>query len=304
MLRYIRVKVSKLVLGFSVLLIATIIWGVAFHRTFQEYHKYCDWFRVSEAGVPDPYYVWNGGLYVTITTEFLLLIWIPLIGYSVREKVCPYLERRLSYGDLKRFYDSASRSTYNKLHGTVLRYFKSVNRKASLKIADWSMRCETLQHVGILIKVFKWVILPVSLLYVCVEFCFLGQNALDSMFCGILIFFYSNFLPDIPSIYRRKIYHNIRDTTEDLPWYKKYALLLFAPLFIVAFYRGIRLGWKTTETFHNFKSLAVYTVFLFALSCLLFGSFPISFGDVTEILSLPLYGSIGYLTHLRVDLCF
>lgn len=304
MLRYIRGKVSKPVLGFLVLLIATMIWGVAFHHTFQEYRKYCGRFRELEGGLPDQYYVWNGGLYVTITTELLLLTWIPLVAYSVREKVCPYLKRRLSYGDVKRFYGSASRSTYNKLYGTVLRYFKSVNRRARSKIADWSMRCETLQHVSILTKVFKWVILPVSFLYVFIDLYFLGQNALDSMFCGILVFFYSNFLPDIPSIYRMKIHHDIRDTTEDLPWYKKYALLLFAPLFIVAFYCGIQLGWKTTETFHNFKSLAVYAVFLFSLSFLVFGSFPISIGDITEILSLPFYGSVGYLTHLKVDMCF
>ena len=304
MFSYIRVKVSKLKLAFVVLLIATMIWGIAFHHTFQEYRKYCEWFRESEEGLPDSYYAWNGGLYVTITTELLLLMWIPLIGYSVREKVYPYLKRRLSYREVKGFYGSVSRLTYNKLYGSVLRYFKSINRKARSKIADWSMRCETLQHVGILIKVFKWVVLPASLLYVCVDFYFLGQNALDSMLCGILIFFYSNFLPDLPSIYRRKIYHGIRGTTEDLPWYKKYALLLFAPLFIVAFYCGTRLGWKTTETFHNFKSLAIYAVFLFTLSFLAFGSFPISVGDITEILSLPFYGSLGYLTHLKVDVCF
>jgi hypothetical protein len=299
-----KLKVSKVKLGFVVVSIATMIWGIAFHNTFQEYRKYCEWVIESEVGLPEPCCTWNGGLYVIITTELLLLAWIPLIGYSVREKVYPYLRRRLSYQEVKGFYRSASRLTYNMLYGSVLCYFKSVNRKARSGIADWSMRCETLQHVGISIKVFKWVVLPASLLYVCVDFCFLGQNALDSMFLGVLIFFYSNFLPDIPSICRRKIYHDIRGTTEDLTWYKKYALLLFAPLFIVAFYCGTRLGWKTTETFHNFKSLAIYALFLFTLSALVFGSFTISIGNITEILSLPFYGSIGYLTHLKVDLCF
>ena len=296
-------KVSKFKLAFMVLLIATMIWGIAFFYTFQEYRKYCELFRELDE-FPNQYYTWNGGLYVTIATSLLLIAWIPLIGYSLGEKIYPYLKRRLSYQEVKRFYGSASRLIYNKLYGSVLHYFKSVNRKARSKLAFWSMRCETSQHVDSLIKVFKWVVLPASLFYVCAEFCFFGENALDSMFLGILIFFYSNFLPDLPSIFRRKTYHDIRDTTEDLPWYKKYALLLFAPLFIGAFLCGKQLRWKTTETFHNFKSLIIYGAFLFVLSLFAFGDFPISIADITEIVSVPSYGLIGYLTHLKVDLCF
>ncbi len=161
-----------------------------------------------------------------------------------------------------------------------------------------------MEHVDLMIKVFKWVVLPASVLYVCSNFYFFRQNALDSMFLGMLIFVYSNFLPDLPSIYRRKkVYSDVGVETEDLPWYKKYALLLFAPLFIGAFLCGIRLRWKTTETFHNFKSSIIYGAFLFILGVFVFGDYPISIGDITEILSLPFYGLIGYLTHLKVDLC-
>jgi len=194
---------------------------------------------------------------------------------------------------------------YKSLYGFVLNFFKSVNRKAGSKLASWFMRCETREHVDLMIKVFKWVVLPTSVLYVCSDFYFFGQNALDSMFLGLLIFVYSNFLPDLPSIYRRKkIYTDMGITAEDLPWYKKYALLLFAPLFIGAFLAGIRLRWRTAETFHNFKSLIIYGAFLFILGVFAFGDYPISIGDIIEILSLPFYGLTGYLAHLKVDLCF
>ena len=205
---------------------------------------------------------------------------------------------------MKRFLRVMPLLIHDTVYGSVLHYFRSVNRKAGTKLALWCMKSETIQHVDLLIKVFKWVVLPASLLYVCSDFYFFRQNALDSMLLGILIFVYSNFLPDLPSIYRRRIYRDIGVTTEDLPWYKKYAILLFAPLFIGAFFLGIRLRWKTTETFHNFKSLIVYGMFLFTLSFFAFGDFPISIGDITEILSLPFYGLMGYLTHLKVDLCF
>ena len=300
-----RVEISKSKLAFAVLSINTIIGGIAFCYTFQQYRRYCEGFGGAEGELPNPYCTWNGGLYVTITTEFLLLLWIPLITYSVRHKVYPYLKQRLSYQEVKRSYGSLSRSTYDVLYGSVLRYFKRVNRKARSKIAGWSMTGETLQHVKSLTKVFKWVVLPVSLVYVCADFYFFRENALDSMFLGVLIFVYSNFLPDLPSIFRQKVYHDVRDTIHaDLPWYKKYALLLFAPLFIGGFLLGMRLSWKTTETFHNFKSLAIYLVFLSTLSFFAFGDFPISIGDITEIVSVPFYAMIGYLTHLKADLCF
>ncbi len=202
-------------------------------------------------------------------------------------------------------FKAISRLMYHTLYGSVLNYFKSINRKAGSKIADWSMKCETLQHLDLLIKVSKWVVLPASLLYVFAEFHFFEQNALDSMFVGILIFFYSNFLPDLPSIFRTRVHHDERDTPKDLQWYKKYALLLFAPLFILAFFCGIRVTWKTTGTFHSFKSLTIFGTSLFILSLFAFGDLPIiSIGDIIEIVSFPLYGLIGYLTHLKVDLYF
>jgi len=203
---------------------------------------------------------------------------------------------------VKRFFKAISRLSYNLLYSLVLRFFKTVNRGVrssySSIIILWAMKRETSEHINLLIKVFKWVILPASLLYVCTNFCFFNENAFDSMLLGILIFLYSNFLPDLPSIYRKKK-ENTRN--KDLFWEEKYALLLFAPVFILAFLCGLRLRWRTAETFHNFKSLTIYTVFLFVLSFFAFGDFPISIGDTTEILSLPFYGLIGYLTHLKVD---
>ncbi|UCH31132.1 MAG: hypothetical protein JSV05_06365 [Candidatus Bathyarchaeota archaeon] len=187
-------------------------------------------------------------------------------------------------------------SMHNDLYGLVLTFFTGINRRIGSKLSIRQMEEETAEHVRLLCIVFCF-LLPASLLYLFTDFYLFKENALDSMLLGLLIFFYSNFLPDLPSIYRKKENGKARD----LKWYKKYSLLLFAPLLIWVFYSGVRLSWRTTETYHNFKSLTVFGAFLFLLSFVAFGDLSISIGDMTEIVSLPLYGLIGYLTHLKVD---
>ncbi|MGQ9530643.1 MAG: hypothetical protein ACUVQW_06625 [Candidatus Bathycorpusculaceae bacterium] len=160
------------------------------------------------------------------------------------------------------------------------------------------MKEETAEHVHAAVRVFKFMVLPASLIYVFATFYFFGENSIDSMLWGILVFFYSNFLPDLPSIYRKK---GNDLAYEDPAWYKKYFLLLFAPLVIWVLFSGVRLKWKTAETFHNFKSLAVYGTFLFLVGFFAFVKFPVSIGNIAEFFSLPIYGVVGYLVHLRVD---
>ena len=180
----------------------------------------------------------------------------------------------------------------------MLTFFEEVNMRIHSRIRLWYMEKETGEHVKMLIKVFKFVVLPASLFYIFSDFFFFRENALDSMLWGILTFIYSNFLPDLASIYRRR---KSDGTTEDLPWYKKYALLLFAPLFIWALISGTRLRWKTSETFHNFKSLTIYGGFLLLLGCIFIYPLPFTIADLTKLVSIPLYGLTGYLTHLKVD---
>ncbi|MFX0210528.1 MAG: hypothetical protein ACFFDT_31400 [Candidatus Hodarchaeota archaeon] len=204
---------------------------------------------------------------------------------------------------VKKFLMLMPFAIHDVIYGALLRFFKSVNRKAGKNLALWYLKCETFVHVNLLTKVFKWVVLPTSFLHICLGFFLFRKIAWDSMFLGILIFIYSNFLPDLPSInYKKKIYYYKRESR--LSWYKESALLLFAPLFIGALFLGIRLRGKTAETFHNVKSLAVYGAFLLTLSIFLFGDFPTSVGNITEIISLPFYGLAGYLTHLKADLVF
>jgi hypothetical protein len=186
----------------------------------------------------------------------------------------------------------------NALFVFVLNFFESLNRKIQSRLPFWRIQEETSEHVRKVIEVFEFIVLPASIVYLVGEVFFLKENAFDSMLWGILVFFYSNFLPDLTCVFRKG---SDKGKTKNLSGYKKYALLLFTPVFICFLFSNIQFVWKTAEDFHNFKSLTIYSGFLTLLGFLVFGGFPVSMGQTTEMLAFPVYGIVGYLTHLRVD---
>jgi len=187
---------------------------------------------------------------------------------------------------------------YDALYGFVLHTFKSINRRIKSKFPVYRMKDETTEHVRHAVQVFIWLILPLSLAYV-LGFQFLfRENVWGSMLWAVAVYFYSNFLPDLPSIHRKL---KLEPSTTDLPWYKKYSLLLFAPLLVWLLFSDIRLSWKTVETYHNFTSLAVYGTFLFAVGSLAFAGLPLLPRDLIKVFFFLSCGVAGFLTHLKVD---
>jgi hypothetical protein len=73
------------------------------------------------------------------------------------------------------------------------------------------------------------------------------------------------------------------------------------PLFIFLLWGDGILALRTTEHFHNARSLGVYSIFLLGLGLIFYGNVPLSLGRILEVFSLAIFGSIGYLTHLKVD---
>jgi hypothetical protein len=187
---------------------------------------------------------------------------------------------------------------YKALYGFVLHSFKSMNRRIKSKFPVYRMKEETTEHVQQAVTVFSWLILPLSLVYLFGSQIVLGQTVLWPTLWGVTVYFYSNFLPDLPSVYRRK---KTGDKDRDIPWYKKYTILLLAPILIWLLFCGLRLTWRTTDTFHNFKALAVYGASLGAVGFLGFSGFPILIGDILKILFFLSCGVIGFLAHLKVD---
>lgn len=300
-----RVNTCLFALGFVVLSVWSVLWIANFVNSLHEYERYCETVVAESLGVPIPYHSWEGGRYINVTLIALFFLWIPFIDHSIRKTVYPFLKQKLTFREAKSFSRSVSRSLYEDLHRMVLGYFIRVNRRVRVKISLWFMKLETFEHLHLLTKVFKWIVLPSSVLYGLVLFIFFGQNALGSILLVNILFFYSNFLPDLPAIFRRKVHRDERETLhERLPVCKAYILLLFAPLFIVLLFCGINIKWRTTETFHNFRSLAIYGTFLFLIYFLVLVIFQLSLGGIIEVLCIPFFGILGYLTHLKVDLVF
>ena len=178
----------------------------------------------------------------------------------------------------------------NVFFNLVLSFFENVNGQIRSGMPLFRMEEETREHLHMLLTVLKYVIFPASICWALIGV-LLGENTIDSVFWGILIFVYTNFLPDLPSAFRKKEGEAVM---ADLSWYKKCALLLLAPIFIWLLFSDITVAWKTTETFHNFKSLFVFEGFL-ALVGVVFS------GGTIEPLSFCFYGAVGYLAHLKVD---
>lgn len=172
----------------------------------------------------------------------------------------------------------------------MLVFFENVNMEIGSGFPFFRMKEETSEHLQMLFKVLKYVVFPASVCYVLLGF-LLGENALDSVVLGILVFVYGNFLPDLPSAFRK---NKGEVKTGRLSWLKKYALLLLAPVFLWLLFSDIGIVWKTTETFHNFRSLIVFEGFLALLGF-------VAFGGLLRPLSFCFYGAIGYLAHLKVD---
>jgi len=92
-------KVSKFKMAFIVLLIVTIIWGIAFYHTRQEYHKYVEWIESDECPIREKLmYKWDGigvyeerfgGRYIYGTAPFLFIAWFSFIGYLLSERKKP-----------------------------------------------------------------------------------------------------------------------------------------------------------------------------------------------------------------------
>ena len=149
---------------------------------------------------------------------------------------------------------------------------------------------EFIEHFSFVQWTLKRIILPVAVFYIIMGVIF-KVNIFGVLLTSILIFFYSNFLPDIDILFKKT-----KRKYLDSPWYEKCAVLFFAP---VIFYdilmgRQRQLYSLNSRPFHNFKSVVIYGLFLFVVAS-------VFWPDLLRRSVFTLFGMLGYIIHLAVD---
>lgn len=150
---------------------------------------------------------------------------------------------------------------------------------------------EIKEHFNFLKWAFKRIILPIALFYIIMGIFFFKINVLGSLVLALLVFLYSNFLPDIDFLMKETKNKKLKSK-----WYERYSLLFFAPVIIYYILDGKKKPLYTTrrKSFHNYKTVVTYGIFLFIIGTILWQ-------DNIKMLILPLFGMLGFSFHLIVD---
>src|SRR3989344_1846857 len=153
------------------------------------------------------------------------------------------------------------------------------------------MEEEIKEHFTFLKWTFKRIILPLAIFYILAGIFFFKINVLGSLVIALLIFLYSNFLPDIDFLMKET-----KDKNLVSKWYEKYSLLFFAPIIMYYILDGRKKPIYTLKGkyFHNFRTVLIYGVFLFVLGAILWQ-------ENIKMIILPLFGMLGFSFHLMVD---
>lgn len=149
---------------------------------------------------------------------------------------------------------------------------------------------EIKEHFGFARWAFKRIILPLAVFYLLASL-FLQVRIFAPLFISLLIFLYSNFLPDVGYLVKKT-----NDKRKEWKWQEKYTLLFFAP--VVIYYviagRAKPLYSTTDRPLHNFKAAFIYGAFLFVAGMLLWD-------ELLKATMLAIFGFLGFSIHLVVD---
>ncbi len=150
---------------------------------------------------------------------------------------------------------------------------------------------ELKEHYALLVWSWKRFLLPLVLLYIVLGLVF-KSYILAPLFISLLVFFYSNFLPDV-DILVNKPQNNERESL----WYELYFPLCFAPIFLYYVMTGKAnpLYSNKNRPFHNVYTIFVWGFFLLIISSLFWPD------DLLKKIMLPLFGMAGFSLHLMID---
>lgn len=150
-------------------------------------------------------------------------------------------------------------------------------------------QAEMREHFGFTLWMIKRFVAPLVVFYV-IAGILMQKNVFGSLFISLLIFIYSNVIPDIDMLIKKA------ERGQESPWYEKYFLLFFAPLIVYYILDGKAHPILDSESrpFHNLRTVLAYATFLFIVG-------NIFWTESLKILMLPVFGALGFIFHLMVD---
>lgn len=146
------------------------------------------------------------------------------------------------------------------------------------------------EHFGFLKWGSKRIILPLAVFYVGVGL-FFGEHVLGSLLMALVVFLYTNFLPDLDAFFP----HSAGKKSE-VSAFKKRIALFFAPAVIYYILSRKQAPWDLgrDKPFHNVRSLTELSVFLLFAGLLLYFS-------LLKAFFFMLFGACGFFIHLVID---
>ena len=152
------------------------------------------------------------------------------------------------------------------------------------------MESEIKEHFSFVGWMSKRILFPLIIFYVVISLV-LNINIFGPLFVMLVVFLYSNFLPDTDFLIKKT-----RSRDKESLWYERYSLLFFAPIIIyyVIAGRARPLYSNKERCFHNLKTVLIYGGFLFIV-----GS--VFWVENIKIVMLSIFGMLGFAFHLMVD---
>lgn len=146
------------------------------------------------------------------------------------------------------------------------------------------------EHGGFIRWGAKRIILPLAIFYILIGLVF-GEHVLGSLLMGLVVFLYSNFLPDLDTFFP----HNDNKKNE-VSAVKKRIALFFAPAVVYYILSRKLTHWDLgkDKPFHNSRALLEFSAFLFFFGLLLYFS-------ALKALFFMVFGFCGYFMHLTID---
>ena len=150
---------------------------------------------------------------------------------------------------------------------------------------------ELREHYNLIIWAWKSFLLPLIILYFVLGIIF-HNHILGSLFLSLLVFFYSNFIPDADILVSRP-----QKNEKESMWYELYFLLCFAPIFLYYVMKGRAnpLYSIKPRPFHHLVVIFVWGFFLLIISSLFWPD------DMLNKMMFPIFGMAGFSFHLMVD---